>query len=131
MARMDENPYQAPQEEPVATAAPPSGISVIKRSTWLGAKLSFAVLAPICILCWVGFVGLIVYKSVTLGVSPLEVIRAVDSTSTVSTLRGFLAPLLMVLVGTAFSAITGAAIGALATLGKRRRPLDTSGDRTR
>ncbi len=107
------------------------GRALIKRLTWLGVKLAFFVLAPICLLCWLGFSGLIVYKSISLGVSPLEITRAIDATPSnpvspvyfSKTIDVFVASGLLVVIGVAFSAVVAAAIGAVAaSVRKLRRP---------
>jgi hypothetical protein len=114
----------------------PTGYALIKRSAWLGMKISLFVLAPICVLCWLVLLVPIVYKSASLGMSPLEFIRAVDALSPSDTpthlsriVGGLIAAVGLVVVGVLSSAVTGAVIGA-ATAGvqslraRRSRPND-------
>jgi hypothetical protein len=92
------------------------GLPLIKRSAWLGAKISFIVLAPICILGWLVAVVAIVYKSYLSGVSPFELISAVDASSPDILSRivnGLLALVVLMAIGVAFSRFAGAAIGAV------------------
>ena len=98
------------------------GYPLIKRSAWLGAKLSFVVLAPICILCWLGVTGVIFYKSISSGVSPFEIISVIDATSPThlsKIVNGLIASIILFVVGVASCAFTGAAVGAV-TSGIRR-----------
>ena len=103
---------------------PVAGVALIKRSAWLGTKISFAVLGPICVLCWLVIGGPVLYKSASFGVSPLELMRSADAMSAgpgspthlSRILDGLIAAAELVVVGVAFSALTGAAIGAIAAV---------------
>lgn len=94
-----------------------SGVALIKRSAWLGAVISFAVLGSLCVLLWLVLAGLILYKSVTLGVSPFELLRALDARSPGAGSKFvdvLVASAAAVFVGVTFCTITAAAIGAAA-----------------
>jgi hypothetical protein len=92
--------------------------ALVKRSASLGIKISAYVLAPLCILFWlVAFVP-IVYKSASLGMSPLEFIRAPDSllprnspTHLSKIVGGLIASVELVIVGIVSSALFAALIG--------------------
>ncbi len=109
--------------------ASPNGFALIKRCTWLGTKISFVVLGAICVLIWIGIVGLLAYKSATLDVPIIEVIRAIDRSppglspplfgSKFAT--GILAPLGLLAIGTLSSAITASFIGVIGMLVQRYR----------
>ena len=106
-----------------------SGLALVKRSAWLGARLAFYVLAPLCFLLWIGFSSMILYKSASFGVWPLELIRVADigkselgePTHMSRIVRGMFAPYQFVGLGMVCSAITGAVIGAIAAGVRRLR----------
>jgi hypothetical protein len=47
-----------------------------KQLGWFGAKISIMVLGPICILLWLVMIGLVFYKSVSIGISPIEFLNS-------------------------------------------------------
>jgi hypothetical protein len=106
-----------------------SAVSLIKRSMWLGIKISLLVMIPVCILAWLSLIGLILYKSLSLRASPLEIVMEVDSRANASgspvfisrTADAFGAVGLLGVAGVAFSAITAAAIGAIAIVVQKLR----------
>ncbi len=107
-----------------------TGISLIKRCTWLGTKWLFWSLVAIILLVWIAFIALIVYRSVELGVSPIEILRIVDSDpNRIQTLYfgSSVATLILLSLGTLlvcifWGAIVFALIGvAAAIIGKFRR----------
>ena len=85
-----------------------SGWALVRRCAWWGFTISFTVLGSMCIALWIGMFGLLIYKSWSLDVTVLEVVHAVDQTSTgdkppifgSKTLTGALAPAGMVAIGT-------------------------------
>jgi hypothetical protein len=106
-----------------------SGLALVKRSAWLGTKISFFVLAPIANLIWLGLSWMLMRASWKHGMWPLELIQAADAlprdpgevSYATKTMRGFLTPFQLVAVGMAFSAITGAVIGSIAAGVRRLR----------
>lgn len=97
-----------------------TGSALVKRSTWLAAKLSFLVLAPICVTCWAAVAALIMYRSGRQGTSPFRLISEMDPTQFAKITDGLIAAVELVIVGVVFCAVAGAAIGAI-TAGLRAR----------
>ena len=103
------------------------GLALIKRCVWLSAKICLTALMAICLVCWIGLAGLVVYKSQKIGVSPLEIIQATTNAPSSSILQnkmikeGLYYSLQFVLVGTACCTFVGAGVGVVVAMLKNRR----------
>jgi hypothetical protein len=84
----------------------------IKRSAWLGTQISFVVLAPIGIFCWMAIGGLLLYKCGESGLSPIAFLKAIDKSILAKITDGLIAVFCLVVGGVALSAGMGAAVAA-------------------
>ena len=88
----------------------------IKHCAWLGAKIAFFVLSPICAIGWLAATGVVLYKSLELGVSPSEIMATVAYAKVYDCLMALVA---LVIVGVTFCAVTGGVIGAIVATFRR------------
>lgn len=97
------------QKEPV-----PLDWTFVKRSAWLGTRISFVVLAPIGIFCWLVGGGMLLYKCGESGMSPIAFLKAIDPSILAKIINGLAAVFLLVVTGVVGCTGMGAAVAASA-----------------